>query len=129
MTELMTDDPVILYIIFPEHVSRRLTPGQIAAQAAHAATNHAFTIDEYTWDAYDEWRNDTEHHFGLTLIGVTDTLFHPWLSYATDPYVHFPTGTEYSVVTCGWIFCRKSQFPEEINFRLLKDEYLDCVNT
>jgi hypothetical protein len=124
----MNDDPLVLYIIFPEHISRRLTPGQIAAQAAHAATEHSFHIDEYTYDEYLEWKEDTNHHFGLTLVGVTDILFHPWLKYVTDPYVHFLTGTEYNVVTCGWIFCRKSYLPEELNFRLLKDEYLECVN-
>jgi hypothetical protein len=122
----MNDDPLVLYIIFPEHISRRLTPGQIAAQAAHAATVHSNMYSGT--ESYYEWTEDEKHHFGLTLVGVTDFLFHPWLEYVTDPYVHFPTGTEYNVVTCGWVFCRKSYLPEELNFRLLKDEYLECVN-
>ena len=120
MTELMTDDPVILYIIFPEHVSRRLTPGQIAAQAAHAAT--MLVGDGMSIQDWDRWTHG--HAFGITLIGVTDVLFHPYMNYVTDPYVHFPTGTEYNVVTCGFLFCRRSEFPEEINFKLLTDEYL-----
>lgn len=137
----MPDDPIILYIIFPSDIAKRLTPGQIAAQAAHAATAHASACvssgDEWT-EEYEEWGGNQYQHedpedggFGITLVGVVDPAefaLETGLYFVTDPYVHFrypKEETAYDVETCGWMMCRKSEFPKELSsFKLLTDEYL-----
>jgi hypothetical protein len=125
----MSDDPLILYIVFPEDIATRLTPGQIAAQAAHASTVHAiYSIEARDPDFYD-WKSD-DYQFGITLVGVTNTFKALCQRMVVDPYVHFlnkeddTVTTEYYVPTCGFFMCRKSEFPEDFDFRLLREEYL-----
>lgn len=122
------NDPVIQYIIIRNDLDT-MTPGRACAQAAHAASNMAFSIPSV--GTHREWQDQTEQQFGTTIVLgasineiliIRDALAKAWamidFRLINDPEYHVRDGDVTHLLpldTCLWIMGRKSEIERYVS--------------